>query len=192
MKKLKVTFKGITPLLMHSCKCVNPLHPISREMKKYTSKKNKTEDDLAMISDLEWESGLYYDDEVGIYIPNENIEAAIIDGAKAIKKGKDIQKYCNVIEFCVPLDYGTKKTKDEIKPDMSFRDVRAVNVQRAKVIRTRPRFNKWGITFTLAYDETKIDLDIITSAIEYGGNYVGICDDRPKYGRYSAVIEELD
>lgn len=33
MKTLKINFKGTTPLIMHSCQCVNPLHPISKEMK---------------------------------------------------------------------------------------------------------------------------------------------------------------
>lgn len=60
MKNLQVTWKGTTPLIMHSCQCVNPLHPIARELKKYTSKKNKTEEDLIKISDLEWESGAYW------------------------------------------------------------------------------------------------------------------------------------
>ena len=33
MKKLNVTLIGNSPLIMHSPKCVNPLHPISIEMK---------------------------------------------------------------------------------------------------------------------------------------------------------------
>lgn len=192
MKTLKITLKGLTPLLMHSCDGVNPLHPITREMKKYTSKRTKTEEDLATISDLEWESGLYYDDNIGVYIPAENIEASFIEGAKATKKGKDLQKYCSVLDFRVPLEYGCTKTKDELKADMSFRDVRAVNIMRSKVIRTRPRFSSWKITFKYAYDETKIDLDTIKNTIEYAGRYVGMCDNRPKYGKFSSVIEELD
>lgn len=184
--------KGLTPLLMHSCDGVNPLHPITREIKKYTSKRTKTEEDLATISDLEWESGLYYDDEIGVYIPAENIEASFIEGAKATKKGKDLQKYCSVLDFRIPLDYGSQKTKDELKTDMSFRDVRAVNIMRSKVTRTRPRFNSWKIAFNYAYDETKIDLDTIKNAIEYAGSYVGMCDNRPKYGKFSSLIEEID
>ena len=35
MKNLKVTWKGISPLIMHSCQCVNPLHPIAKELKKF-------------------------------------------------------------------------------------------------------------------------------------------------------------
>ena len=46
MKKLNVTLIGNSPLIMHSPKCVNPLHPISIEMKKYTSKKKKTEEEI--------------------------------------------------------------------------------------------------------------------------------------------------
>ena len=93
MRKLRITWKSSTPLIMHSCKCVNPLHPISIEMKKYTSKRNKTEEDLKKISDLEWEAGAYWKDDIGLYIPAENVEATIINGAKAFKKGADIKKY---------------------------------------------------------------------------------------------------
>ena len=86
MKNLKVTWKGISPLIMHSCQCVNPLHPISRELKKLTSKRTKTEDDLLKISDLEWEAGAYWKDGLGLYIPAENTEATIKNGGKGFQK----------------------------------------------------------------------------------------------------------
>lgn len=104
MKNLKVTWKGISPLIMHSCQCVNPLHPIAKELKKYTSKKNKTDEDLVKISDLEWEAGAYWKDGMGLYIPAENVEATIINGAKANKKGKEIQKYVDVTDLYIPLN----------------------------------------------------------------------------------------
>jgi hypothetical protein len=43
MKTLEITWKGTTPLIMHSCQCVNPLHPISLALKPLTSKRNKTD-----------------------------------------------------------------------------------------------------------------------------------------------------
>lgn len=191
MKTLQITLKGITPLLMHSCEGVNPLHPITKELKKYSGKRTKTEEDLEMISDLEWEQGLYYDETVGIYIPSECVEASFINGAKSFRKGADVQKYCNVVDIFIPLNYGCSKTKEQLKSDISFRDVRAVNIKKSKVIRTRPRFNNWQITFNYRYDENKIDLDTIQQAIEYAGKYVGICDYRPKYGKFSALIQEV-
>lgn len=192
MKTLKVTWKGITPLIMHSCKCVNPLHPIAKELKKYTSKKNKTEEDLNIISDLEWKAGAYWDDEIGLYIPGENVEATIQNGAKANKKGKDIQKYVDVKDLYIPFNYGENLTLDELVSKYEYRDTRPMNVQRSKVIRTRPRFDQWNITFTLVYNEDKIDLDTIVNAIEYAGQYVGLCDSRPKYGKFVAIVEEVD
>ena len=192
MKTLRITWKGITPLIMHSCKCVNPLHPIAKELKKYTSKKNKTEEDLNIISDLEWKAGAYWDDEIGLYIPGENVEATIQNGAKVNKKGKDIQKYVDVKDLYIPFNYGENLTLDELVSKYEYRDTRPMNVQRSKVIRTRPRFDQWNITFTLVYNEDKIDLDTIVNAIEYAGQYVGLCDSRPKYGKFVAIVEEED
>lgn len=190
MKTLKVTWRGISPIILHSCQTANPLNPISREMKKYTSKKKKTEEDLLKIADLEWEAGAYWLDDIGLYIPAENVEATLINGAKANRKGADIQKYVDVTDLCIPLIYGENLTKEELIKDYRYRDTRVMTVQRAKIVRTRPRFDRWEITFNLSYNEEKIDVDTIIDAMEYAGNYVGLCDSRPKYGRFVAIVDD--
>lgn len=192
MKNLLVTWKGATPLIMHSCQCVNPLHPISIEMKKYTSKRKKTEEDLMKIADLEWEAGAYWKDGLGLYIPAENVEATIINGAKANRKGSDIEKYCDVTDLYIPFEYGENLTKEELIASYEYRDTRVMTVMRSKILRTRPRFDQWEITFNFRYDEEKIDLATITQAMEYAGAYVGLCDSRPKYGKFVVLVEELD
>lgn len=192
MKNLKVTWKGTTPLIMHSCQCVNPLHPISIRLREYTSKRKKTEEDLCKISDLEWEAGAYWKEGLGLYIPAENVEATIINGAKAYKKGTDIEKYCNVTDLYIPFDYGENLTKEELIANYEYRDTRPMTVMRKRIMRTRPRFDQWKITFNLQYDENRIDIETIVNAIEYAGQYVGLCDSRPKYGKFVAIIEEID
>lgn len=192
MKNLKVTWKGASPLIMHSCQCVNQLHPIAKELKKYTSKKKKTDEDLVKISDLEWEAGAYWKDGLGLYIPAENVEATIRNGAKVNKKGTDIQKYVNVTDIYIPFNYGENLTKEELIQNYEYRDTRIMTVQRSRLLRTRPRFDQWCIEFNLVYDEGKIDLDTIVNAMEYAGQYVGLCDSRPKYGKFVTIIEELD
>lgn len=193
MKQIKCEFHGISPLIMHSCQCVNPLHPITLEMKKINAKKkNKTEEDLIVLSDLEWEAGLYYDESVGIYIPAENIEATIREGAKARRKGKDIVKGFQCEDMMIPLDIGENLTKEEMKKDFRFRDVRAMRVMSSRVMRTRPRFNMWNLTFIALYDEKIISFNEIVDAIEYAGQYVGLCDSRPKYGKFVSKVEELN
>lgn len=191
MKKLYVTMNGTTPLIEHSPKCVNPLHPISKKMKELTSKRKKTEEDLQTISDLEWEAGVYWDDNIGLVVPNECIAATFLEGAKMNKNGSAFQKYVQVVESNAPLDIGETQVYDKMKSDPRFRDVRSVCVMRARVIRTRPRFNTWRTSFTLLYDETKIDTDVIAMAIENAGNYVGLCEMRKMgYGRFAASIAE--
>lgn len=192
MKNLLVTWKGITPLIMHSCQCVNPLHPISIEMKKYTSKRKKTDEDQMKLADLEWEAGAYWKDGLGLYIPAENVEATIINGAKANRKGTDVEKYCNVSDIYIPFEYGENLTKEELIANYDYRDTRPMNVMRNKVMRTRPRFDKWSITFHFNYDEERIDFQTIVNAMEYAGAYVGLCDSRPKYGKFVVLVEELD
>ena len=161
-------------------------------MKKVTSKRKKTEEDVIKLSDLEWEAGLYWNDEVGVYIPAENIEATIREAAKSKKLGKHFQKGFMVNEMMVPLDIGEKLTKAEMCADARFRDVRPMKVQQARVLRTRPRFNMWNITFTAAYDEKILSFTDVVDSIEYAGQYVGLCDSRPKYGKFAAKVEELD
>lgn len=192
MKNLQVTWKGISPLIMHSCQCVNPLHPISREMKKYTSKRNKTEEDLMKIADLQWEAGAYWEDGLGLYIPAENVEATLRNGGKVNKKGTDIQKYVDVTDLYIPFNYGEDLTKEQLIKSYEYRDTRIMVISRNRVPVTRPRFDQWNITFNLRYNEEKIDLDTIINAMEYSGQYIGLCDSRPKYGRFVATIEKLD
>jgi len=192
MKRIKCEFHGISPIILHSCQCVNPLHPLSIQMKKITAVCNKTEEDLIKLSDLEWEAGLYWDDSIGVYIPAENIEATIKEGAKARKKGKDITKGFMCDGLKIPLDYGEDLTKEELCKDLHYRDVRAMKVKQARVLRTRPRFNTWNICFTASYDENLLDFNTIVDAIEYSGQYVGLCDSRPKYGKFTAKVTELN
>ena len=192
MKKLHVTLNGLNTLMMHSPKTVNPLHPLALELKKYTSKRKKTEDDLQKISELEWEAGLYWDDKIGLYMPGENVEACIREGAKARRKGKDIVKGFVCEDLRIPLDYGERLTKEQLMSNYEYRDVRCMKVQRSRIMRTRPRFDTWNISFVASYDENVLDFREVCDAIEYAGRYVGLCDSRPKYGKFVSKVEELN
>lgn len=193
MKNIRCEWKGTTPLIMHSCRGVNPLDPLVIELKKLTAIRKKTDDDLRQISDIEWELGLYWDDNLGLYIPADNIIKSVQEGAQVRKRGKDIAKGFDITEMMVPLDIGESLTKDQLREQYRFRDVRAMSVMRAKVNRTRPRFTNWKLCFSVQYDEKILDISTIADAMEYAGSYIGICDSRTrKYGRFVCNIEELD
>lgn len=176
---------------MHSPKTVNPLHPIAIEMKRYSSKRKKTEDDLMKISDLEWESGVYWDDSLGLNVPNECVAATLLSGAKLNKNGSSVAKYCHIISPLIPVDIGEEQDYNKLKLDNRFRDVRSVKIKASRVIRTRPRFNTWSACFEMFVEDDKIDMDAVQLAFENAGGYIGLCEMRDKgYGRFNVRIEE--
>ncbi len=196
MKKLHVRMNGVTPILMNNPQGVNPLNPLVMEKKALTSlpkKERSTEENLLKLSDLEWKIGVYWDDGIGLYVPSECIIGTLVDGAKMNKNGQNILKACQVCESIIPLDIGEEQNYEKMIQDLRFRDVRSVRIGKARVIKTRPRFNTWRCEFDMLYDEAIVDVRVIAMAFENAGKYSGIFDNRKNgYGRYTTSITEMN
>lgn len=161
-------------------------------MKKYTGKRKKTDEDYEIIADLEWESGLYWKDNMGTFMPAENVEATIRNGAKSIKKGTAVEKFVSIEPLYIPFVYGEKLSKEQLKADQKYRDCRVMKINNSSILRTRPRFDTWQIEFFVNFEEKQIDMEDIIQSIDFAGKYVGLCDSRPKYGQFVAIIEEVE
>ena len=61
-------------------------------------------------------------------------------------------------------------------------DERAVIVNRGRIIRQRPYFPKWALSFNLIYDEDELSKQVIKDILEYAGERNGLGDYRPEYG----------
>ena len=81
MNSVKIKIRGTSPLLMHSDRLSNPLDPLTKEIKTYTGKRKKTDDDFTEIARLEWVGGLYHDEKTGPYLPARNVKAMLIQAA---------------------------------------------------------------------------------------------------------------
>lgn len=189
MKQIEVRIKGTCPMLMHSDRTANPLDYYAKELKKRTSKRQKTEDDHAEISRIEFEAGLYYRD--GYYMPAANLEAVMIASAKHNKKGVLIKQ-----AMLIPED-GTFEFPDQsLTPEKLFKkdqyvDMRTVKVQQAKNIRTRPIFNEWECKFTVYLDPNKMEGEDFKAIVVNAGRYCGLGDYRPRYGRFELVTFKI-
>jgi hypothetical protein len=191
INKYEVNLTGVTPLLMHSTKGVNPLNPDSQNLRKLTSKRKKTEEDLYEIMRLEYKLNAYYNNEIGFYIPAEVIEGCIREGAKANKNGKNIQLALRVIEPMVPLGHDGSNNIDELYKDDNFKDVRYVSIMRSKIIRTRPRFNRWSLAFTIEVNTDMLAQDDLITALDQAGTRAGIGDYRIRYGKFLATLKQV-
>jgi hypothetical protein len=182
---INVTIEGAVPLLMHNPRLANPLDPYAMELKKLTAKRQKTEDDHIAIARVEFLGSLYYERGTGVYLPGENIEACIRDGAKIKKRGVKVKRGVMCQEFRVPLTYDGPKTPEQLWDLPEFRDIRSAKTQQARVMRCRPIFREWRVSFTLTYQPDIIDPDEVRQSLHDAGEQACLGDYRPRYGKFA-------
>ena len=68
-----------------------------------------------------------------------------------------------------------------------------IKATRGRIIRRRPKFEKWNLAFTLDVQEEQIDAETIKRILDYAGQYVGIGDYRPRFGLFMVTrFEEIE
>jgi len=191
MQKLRITFVGTIPLLVHNTRLVDPLDSYTKRMSTLTAKLKKSDEDHEAISRAQWEGGMYWDEDIGPYLPGEMIEAAIRDGAKRQKLGAAVTRSLVVTDDRVPIEYDGPRDLDGMWKDGRFRDRRAVKVGQARVIRTRPVFHQWAVTAEGVLDTRDMGVDDLANVAELAGMVTGMGDYRPRRGRFDALVEAL-
>ena len=190
MQKFHIFIEGITPLLMHSDRSVDPSDPITKAMKAITSKKtNKTDKDIEELQRLEFVAGLYINKN-GPYIPDANLVRCIQDAGKATRHGQAVIKSLILDNLEIPLRYDGPRYADGLWEHPQFRNVSSVRVTNSRVMRTRPQFSEWSIETTGMLDDSTLSWDDF-SAIVGGYGFVGLGDWRPRFGRFSVILEKV-
>lgn len=188
IQTLEVTFRGINQLLQNNPQTSDPLNHFSKEMKKITAKRKKQDDDILEMRRIEMRSKLYWDDEIGVYVPSSWVMAMICANSwtRAKIKKSDIRAAVFATEWKLALDYkGKRKVKKplDIVDDESFQCVKSLKQGQVRVVKAAPIFSDWSFTCGIEYDDTIISEDELASLIEYGSKFGGFGDFRPTYGR---------
>lgn len=181
--EIKFHVEGTAPLLMHNGQLANPLNPIVRELKTYTGRRKKTDDDLVKIFELEFLGGLYLDDKGRVIVPGESIEAMLWEAATKFRKGQQA-KAGLMSDGLWPLLYDGPKDAKGLWANPAFRDVRSAIVDRKRIQRCRPRFNKWSLKFAVQYLPELLDERDVREFVEIAGRQLGLCDYTPRFGRF--------
>ena len=189
--RFTITMTGTTPLLMHNGRLADPLDPAARALKKVTSKRNKTDDDHLAVSEAEFMGALYIDPHVGPYLPGLNIEVALWQGAKMNKLGEKVRRGLMITSDVNPLAYNGPRDAVSLWESEQFTHRAAVVVSRARVMRTRPIFREWAVQADGILDESQLDLDQLHQIASNAGSFVGIGDWLPRFGRFTAKVEEV-
>jgi len=187
METIGVTLTGTRPLLMHADTYANPLHPLTKAHKELTVKRKKTDDDYEVIAKSEWRGALYYDDTEGPYLPGINIESALVAGGKLLRLGAQLKRSVEVVHEIHPLRYSGPRSVEALW-DAGYYDVRSVKVGTSRVMRCRPLFREWAVGVQIAYNPESINAAEVLQCLVSAGEYCGIGDYRPKFGRFSAEV----
>jgi hypothetical protein len=175
---------------MHSAALADPLNPFSKGIKAIKQNRRRTEVDEEVAAQLEWQGSLYFDPQIGPFVPGVNLEAMLKESAKRWRKGKDIERGVFVPEEKVQLGYDGPRDLDKLKLDPRFRDVRPARMPStgARVIRVRPKFPEpWTLAFTVSFEETLIEAATLREIMERAGREIGLGDWRPRYGIFEVT-----
>lgn len=186
MKTITYKIKGIRPMLQHNGRLANPLDEYTRKLKELTRQRAKTDEHHIAIAHAEFEGSLYWSAELGIYLPADNFDAMLVKGAGKFKLKNAVTAGVFVdCEYGVPITYDGPRSLAALWESPRHRFVKAVVVQRNRVMRTRPMIpTGWSAEVPVTFDEALIDADTLTQIVNYCGSSIGLGDWRPRFGRF--------
>jgi hypothetical protein len=160
--------EGVTPLLMSSGE-VDRRSDTYVAYKTLSRKRGKTPADEDRLSELEFYTRLYYDEETGPYVPGLNIHELLRESATKIRKGADVTRSLIVPNYRIPLIYDGPRTPVDLWKAGRFAYVAMVanaGAGAGRVERTRPMFLPWALTTEIAFDPEDLSLDEVQFAVE--------------------------
>lgn len=196
MARIRVTLDGATdkngsPLMMHNERLADPLDPYTRYLAEITGKRKKTERDHEEAGRREFLGGGYWAIDEGPegkhgdpFIPAWNVIRCIQFAARMHKLGRQIERGLVPIDEQLVLQYDGPKDAEAMWKAGTFHTRKGVGVGQSKVIRTRPTFDNWKIEAELELDLRMLDVDVLNLLVLEAGRYIGLGDNRPRFGRF--------
>lgn len=185
---IRVELTGVTPLLCHNIALADPDNPIVVEIKTFTDKRKKTEDDRRAIERLEWFGGLYVDDGRPV-LPTGNIRKAFIQAGKISKQGLMVSRALNFTSLTVPIAHSGPDTVEALHKDSAFTNRSAVGISGKRTMRVRPQFPAWAIVANALLLDDVMDVADLVRVAERAGAAEGLGDNRGNgYGRFTVRV----
>lgn len=193
----RLTITGTSALIMNNARMANPLDPATKAYKVASNKQKKTDQDLEELFRLGHAGAMYHDAEIGPYLPGDNIWKSLQEGGKKHRLGQKVTEGVLILTDVNPIAYKGPRGIDGLwsAPGGQFQfinmRVTGSGSQRKRVPFCRPVFREWKTEADGTLDESILDLAELRLIAETAGSRVGVCDWRPKYGRFAVTVEAL-
>lgn len=163
---------GVTPYMMSSDRQQDPFDTQAQALTQLVGADTasaRSIDKTMMIARLEWELRMYWNAELGPYVPGPNPKEALAESARHGKR-ETVRKQLVVLELKLPLEYDGPRDLEGLWND-GYRDMRGVVNSRklgrgGRVRRCRPLFEQWGLTVPVAYNPAELDAATLAAAAE--------------------------
>jgi len=169
-KKIEVSIEGIAPLLQHR-------FPDEENKEGKVQKKQRV-----YVDKDDAEKALYRDKDGKICQPANHIVGCLLRASTAYKfEGQKTYKDAVKGGVFIEPNMIPHKITDWVI------DRQPVVIMRARIMRARPRFDKWALDFKIEIIDERIDIPTFKDILEYAGQYIGLGDFRPRYGRFKVT-----
>ena len=171
MKLINLSIQGVTPMLMHRFTDASQLAATSGERSSIATE-DKTPEELARES-------LYTDENGNIGWPAPNIFRGLVDAGSYFKIGRS--KVTTQRSSLIPAAVTVMPEFIPVKPNTWHVDTRPCRIPATggRILRHRPIFHQWGMTFSIEIDDTLISVKMMREIVDALGIRVGIGDFRP-------------
>lgn len=204
-RRFTVTLEGTRPLICSNPCTVDPLGPHAEAIKYFTGiKKNRNEHALRRLHWLfsgywgkegEFAYGPSLDGDSSFsgfaepYLPAQNLQRCLRDGATAWKLGKDTKRAV-VVENDAPLVYDGPSDAELMYEDPRFVSI-APTGRGTMAVRVRVPY--WSATYRLLVNDEIIDPMTLAKILDRAGIAEGLGTWRPFHGRFQVTnLEELE
>ena len=192
MALVQIELNGTSPLVTHNIRLADPDDDIVKQIKTFTSKRTKTEEDRREVERLEWFGGLYLEDGVdGPAMPTRALRKCFIRGAVITKRGTQLQRALSFTTLAVPILYDGPRDPLQLWERHEFRYRDLVNVSGNRTVRMRPKFPAWRIVAQAYLLENVMDLGDLQRVITDAGLSEGLAEARTLgYGRFEGKVAQ--
>ncbi|WP_418992517.1 hypothetical protein [Alistipes sp.] len=187
MKRIRFEIESDGPLLQHDDKAANPFNEYAKRLKVLSTKGVRGEEELMEAARTEWMAALYHSPERGYFLKAACFEGALAEAAGARRRGKVFREAVRVAD-----DPALRFKHEKLAPEGLFlreeyKDFRTVKRRGERILRCRPIFRQWSCRVEVWYDPSRLHGQEVVEAMEYAGRYIGLCDYRPRYGRFAVT-----
>lgn len=194
MRTAKINVTGIGTLLLNNPQTVDRFNRYARRMAAINAKKaRRTDDDFLELRELEIRSKLYFDDDLGVYVPGSwMMESLAVNGFRVAKLSREVVRgSLFVAEPKLKLTYANMskvKKIEDIVMNPEFHWLANLPQKQVRVMKAFPKFQEWSFSATIEFDDKMIDPGSLTAVAQHAAKYGGFGDFRPTFGRAVAEV----